>query len=109
MKRQQREKAAKTLKKGKKFGFQKSEENFEWPKEADIVAMPLDKPVKVVSVSFRTWKDTSNGDYISEIQLHLSNGASSPIFKGSRTTDISEVKTVQLGDVAKLRKVEGTL
>ena len=82
IKRLMREKAARNLKRGKHFGNKNTPENFAWPTEADIVAMPLDKPVKVESVSYKTYK-YKDGDLINEIQLHYSNGVSSPAFKGS--------------------------
>ena len=46
--------------------MQSEMENFEWPKEADIAAMPLDQPVKLASISYRCCSHL-NGEYIKEI------------------------------------------
>jgi hypothetical protein len=65
--------------------------------------MPADKPVKVVSFNYRT-----NGFLIQQIQVNLSNGKSSPLFKGSNTKDLSELKTLRIQDIAQVKRVQGT-
>ena len=42
------------MRKSRKFGHEGSGETFEWPSAQDLLAMPTDKPAKVVSISYRT-------------------------------------------------------
>jgi hypothetical protein len=52
-KKQKLKEAAKTLRRLPIFGY--SEQNgFEWPKAQDILAGKTDKPIKVVSFTYRT-------------------------------------------------------
>ena len=66
--------------------------------------MPTDKPAKVVSFNYRVW----NNCVITQIQVNLSNGKSSPLFAASKTTDLSEVKTLHIQDIAQVKRVQGT-
>ena len=45
--------------------------------------------------------------YLNKLQVHYSNGKSSPMFAGSKPSD-SAKKTVHLGDVANIRQIQGT-
>jgi hypothetical protein len=40
--------------------------------------------------------------------MNLSNGTSSPLFKGSDNNDLSEVKTLYIWDISKVKRVQGT-
>jgi len=48
--------AAKTLRKLPIFGWEERD-GFEWPKAEDLAAMKTDKPIKVVSFTYRTISD----------------------------------------------------
>ena len=65
--------------------------------------MPADQPIKLVSVDY--W--TRDG-YLNKLQVHYSNGKSSPMFAGKEPSD-SAKKTVHLGDVAEIRQIRGTV
>ena len=65
--------------------------------------MPVDKPVKVVSFNYRT-----DGTYIVQIQANLSNGKSSTLFAASTTSNLSELKTLHIQDIAQVKRVQGT-
>lgn len=70
-----RAQAVKTLRKTQKFGRQDDKIDFEWPKESDLSALPTDRPVKIERITYRT-----RGDFINQVQVHLTNGHSSPLF-----------------------------
>jgi hypothetical protein len=65
--------------------------------------MPVDKPVKVVSFNYRT--DEAR---IVQIQANLSNGKSSTLFAASTTSNLSELKTLHIQDIAQVKRVQGT-
>jgi len=87
-KRRKLEQAAKTLRKLAKFGH--TNNSFEWPIEQDILAMSCDKPIKVVSYTYRM--RTDNG--IHTIQVTLSNGSASPLYAASKTDKLSSIQTL---------------
>ena len=66
--------------------------------------MPADQPAKVVSFNYRV----HDNRYITQIQVNLSNGKSSPLFAASRTTNLSELKTLHIQDIAQVKRVQGT-
>lgn len=48
--------AARTLRKLPVFGYNNNNQyvpDFEWPKAEDIDAMPLDKPIKIATISWK--------------------------------------------------------
>ena len=94
------QRAPSSLKKLPVFGFNKND--FEWPKTSDI-GLLFDKPIKLVSFKYRT-----RGEFIHSIQVTLSNGQSSPMFSASSKDNLSEFKTLQIGDSSHVRKVQGT-
>jgi len=55
-KKQKLKEAAKTLRRLPIFGWEERNA-FEWPKAEDIVAWKTDKPIKVVSFTYRTISD----------------------------------------------------
>ncbi len=65
------------------------------------------KPIKVSSISYKTRKD-SLGEKINQIQVHLSNGCSSPLFQAPKQDNQSELKTLILNDSAIIKKIQGT-
>ena len=66
--------------------------------------MPADQPAKVVSFNYRTYYDC----FITQIQVNLSNGKSSPLFAASKTDKLSELKTLHIQDIAQVKRVKGT-
>ena len=66
--------------------------------------MPADQPAKVVSFNYRIWGNCC----ITQIQVNLSNGKSSPLFAASKTDKLSELKTLHIQDIAQVKRVQGT-
>ena len=66
--------------------------------------MPTDQPAKVVSFNYRLFDNR----FITQIQVNLSNGKSSPLFAASRTDKLSELKTLHIQDIAQVKRVQGT-
>ena len=66
--------------------------------------MPADQPAKVVSFNYRVWDNCA----ITQIQVNLSNGKSSPLFAASKTDKLSELKTLHIQDIAQVKRVQGT-
>ena len=104
--REARAQAAKTLRKVKSFGKKNIDTygSFAWPTEADIMEMPLEKPIKVVSFDYKCRYHSIN-----QVQVNLSNGASSPLFASKITDNLSEQKTLKFSDAAMVRRVQGSL
>ena len=61
------------------FGYTVKPVNFRYPTDADLRAMPKDKPIEAVKLS---WKPSNsyNSSYIGALQVTYSNGVSSPVF-----------------------------
>jgi hypothetical protein len=66
--------------------------------------MPADQPAKVVSFNYRLYDNC----LITQIQVNLSNGKSSPLFAASRTDKLSELKTLHIQDIEQVKRVQGT-
>lgn len=64
--------------------------------------MPEDKPIKIVSLDY--W---GREGYLSKLQVNYSNGVTSPLFEGPKPSDTGKM-TVNVGDVAQIRKLIGT-
>jgi hypothetical protein len=56
-----------------------------------------------VSFTYRT-----KGDFIHSIQITLSNGQTSPLFAGPGKDNLSDFKTLQIGDASLIKRVQGT-
>ena len=80
--------------------------DFEYPRKEDIKALSGGQPVKAVSIDIWTRK-RSNFTFLNSLQVHYSNGKSSPMFAGSKPSD-SAKKSVHLGDVANIMQIQGT-
>ena len=96
--------AAKTLRKLPVFGSSVEKPQFEWPTEKDLIAMPLDKPIKIVGFNWK--RSDSDGKTFAGIQLVLSNGSSSPLFL-ARNTSANNLQWVSLASDQKVRKIKG--
>ena len=60
------------------FGYTARPVNFRYPTDADLRAMPKDKPIEAIKLA---WKTTAAyGDTIGAIQVIYSNGTASPVF-----------------------------
>jgi hypothetical protein len=59
------------------FGITGKPVNFRYPTDADIRAMPKDKPIEAVKLC---WKPSTNFSYIGGLQVTYSNGVASPVF-----------------------------
>jgi len=70
----------------------KERNRFEWPKAQDILAGKTDKPIKVVSFTYRTYVAC-----IHSIQVTLSNGQASSIFEGFSKDNLSAFKLCKSG------------
>ncbi len=56
--------------------------DFEWPIRDDIMAMPYEKPIRIVAIK---WNRTDvKKNRIGAIQVILENGCASPIFKADK-------------------------
>lgn len=74
------------MKKQKYFGYSYHETrpmDFEWPTKEDLLAMPLDKPIRVVALRWHTGDYDTAGNFIGGIQVVLENGCVSPIFRAA--------------------------
>ena len=78
----------------------------EWPTRDDIMAMPLDKPVRVVEFKWHEADYDSAGNYIGAIQVILENGSASPVF---RAKDQSEKALKQFNIGFNVKKIAGTI
>ena len=68
----------KTMRDLPRFGRTDNSINFRYPTDADLCAMPKDKPIEAVKLN---WKPSSNdASYIGAIQVIYSNGSASPVF-----------------------------
>jgi len=56
-----------------------------------------------VSFTYRT-----KGAFIHSIQITLSNGQTSPLFAGPGKDNLSDFKTLQIGDASLIKRVQGT-
>jgi len=68
------------------FGFSnygKYPVDFEWPTKNDILAMPIDKPIRAVAFKWHNSDHDTNGSFIGALQIILENGIASPIFRAS--------------------------
>ena len=81
--------------------------SFEWPTKEDVLSWPLDKPSSVSSIDYGTLSEYGGYYLINSIQVHLSNGVSSPLFKGYDEPD-SATQTVNLSDAPSIRRIQGT-
>ena len=68
----------KTLRDLPLFGFTGAAVNFRYPTDADLRAMPKDKPIEAIKLAWKT--SAANASYIGAIQVIYSNGAASPVF-----------------------------
>jgi hypothetical protein len=60
------------------FGLNHNPVNFRYPTDADLLAMPKDKPIEAIKLN---WKPSSNyASLIGAIQVVYSNGSASPVF-----------------------------
>jgi hypothetical protein len=60
------------------FGFTDKPANFRFPTDADLRAMPKDKPIEAIKI---IWKPSAaNSKVIGALQVIYSNGATSPVF-----------------------------
>jgi hypothetical protein len=57
--------------------------DFEWPTKDEIMAMPLDKPIRAVAFKWHISDNDTSGNYIGAIQIILENGCASPVFRGA--------------------------
>ena len=99
-------KQAKTLRETQRYGWD-DRTDFYYPKKEDIEALSGGQPVKAVSFDYWTRKTPGGITYLNKLQVHYSNGKSSPMFAGKKPSD-SAKKTVHLGDVANIRQIQGT-
>ena len=69
------------------YGFSGSNAtvDFEWPKENDLLQMPMNAPIKVEDLLYKNWKKDEKR--FGGFQLILSNGISSPVFTSKDQTD----------------------
>ena len=68
----------KTLRDLPLFGYTQCPINFRYPTDADLRAMPKDKPIEAIKLA---WKPSAANDIcIGAIQVIYSNGAASPVF-----------------------------
>ena len=75
----------KTIRKLPRFGYTDKERlpiDFEWPTVKDLRGMKLAKAVKAVAINWHGSDFTSS--YIGAIQIVLSNGKFSPVFRASQ-------------------------
>ena len=93
------EQASKTLRKLPIFGYA-DRNDFEWPKAQDVLGWQTYKPIKVVSFTYRT-----KVNFIHSIQVTLSNGQVSPMIEGPSKEDLSDFKTLQIGDASLIKRV----
>ena len=95
-----REDSFKTLRELPLFGLTTSPVDFRHPSIADLQAMPKDKPIQAVGFK---WKE--NGNYISGIQVIMSNGCNSPVFLG-KTQNADNLQEVKI--TPQVKKIRGT-
>ncbi len=61
-----------------RFGLTANPINFRYPTDADLLAMPKDKPIEAIKLN---WKPSSgSASSIGAIQVIYSNGSASPVF-----------------------------
>ena len=81
-----RQKAIKSIKRLPFFGYSnhgKYPIDFEWPTKEEIMAMPLDKPIRAVAFKWHNSDYDTSGNYIGAIQIILENGCASPVFRAA--------------------------
>ena len=61
--------------------FGKDPINFEWPKRDEMMAMPYEKPIRVVAIKWH--RSSRRPQRIGAIQVLLENGYASPVFKAT--------------------------
>lgn len=84
--RKRRQKALNTIKKIGYFGHSNNGKypvDCEWPTKEDIMAMPLDKPIRAVALKWHESDYDTAGNYIGAIQIVLANGSASPVFRAA--------------------------
>ena len=85
------------------FGLIQNAVNFRYPTDADLRAMPKDKPIEAVKLN---WKpSSSNASLIGAIQVIYSNGSASPVFS-AKNQDANGLQTVVLN--SQVKKIRGT-
>jgi hypothetical protein len=57
--------------------------DFEWPKKDEIMAMPVDKPIRAVAFKWHTSDNDTSGNLIGAFQIILENGCASPVFRAA--------------------------
>ena len=93
----------KTMRDLPEFGYTGSGVNFRFPTDADLRAMPKDKPIQAVKLC---WKPSSNNYYhVGALQVIYSNGVASPVFL-AKEQDANGLQTVVLNE--QVKKIRGT-
>ena len=70
----------KTLRDLPLFGITGCPVNFRFPTDADLRAMPKDKPIEAIKLAWKPSAANGYGHLIGAIQVIYSNGAASPVF-----------------------------
>ena len=68
----------KTLRDLPLFGYTGEPVNFRYPTDADLRAMPKDKPIEAIKLAWK--RSAKDYRFIGAIQVIYSNGAASPVF-----------------------------
>jgi hypothetical protein len=93
----------KTMRDLPEFGKTEKPINFRYPTDADLRAMPKDKPIEAIKLN---WKPSSkNSSCIGAMQVIYSNGHASPVFLG-KNEDANNLRTIALN--SQIKKIRGT-
>ncbi len=60
------------------FGWTAKPVNFRYPTDADLRAMPKDKPIEAVKLCWK--RSNTNSIFVGALQVTYSNGVASPVF-----------------------------